>query len=138
MHKGFNPTEADICVVDDDPSLLDSIQKLLASAGLAARLFDKPEAFLTYIAANPASLVVLDIWMEKVNGLEVLARMCALSPATPVIIITARNDVAARTTAMQFGPVAYLIKPFDGDEFLAAACAAVRRPKTARASSSHS
>jgi DNA-binding response OmpR family regulator len=125
MNEAFDPAEADICVVDDDPSLLDSIQKLLASAGLAARVFDKPEAFLTYIAANRVSLVVLDIWMEKVNGLEVLARMCALSPATPVIIITARNDAAARTTAIQIGPVAYFIKPFDGEEFLAAVRAAV-------------
>jgi FixJ family two-component response regulator len=125
MHEAFDPTEADICVVDDDPCLLDSIQKLLASAGLAARVFYKPEAFLTYIAANRVSLVVLDIWMEKINGLEVLARMCALSPATPVIIITARNDVAARTTAMQIGPVAYFIKPFDGEEFLVAVRAAV-------------
>jgi FixJ family two-component response regulator len=125
MNEAFDPTEADICVVDDDLFLLDSIQKLLASAGLAARVFDKPEAFLTYIAANRVSLVVLDIWMEKVNGLEVLARMCALSPATPVIIITARNDVAARTTAMQIGPVAYFIKPFDCEEFLVAVRAAV-------------
>jgi FixJ family two-component response regulator len=125
MNEAFDPTEADICVVDDDPSLLDSIQKLLASAGLAARVFDKPEGFLAYIAANRVSLVVLDIWMEKVNGLEVLARMCALSPATPVIIITARNDVAVRTTAMQIGPVAYFIKPFDGEEFLVAVRAAI-------------
>jgi FixJ family two-component response regulator len=65
-------------------------------------------------------IVVLDIWMEHITGLEVLARLCALSPRTRLIVITGRDDVAARVTAMQIGPVAFFSKPFNEDEFLTA------------------
>jgi DNA-binding NarL/FixJ family response regulator len=48
--------------------------------------------------------VVLDVCMERVTGLEILARLCALSPRTRVIVITARDDLAVRVTALQIGP----------------------------------
>jgi FixJ family two-component response regulator len=63
---------------------------------------------------------VLDIWMEEMTGLEVLARLCAISPQTHVIVITGRENNAARVTAMQIGTVAFLIKPFDDEQFLEA------------------
>ncbi|HEX5175509.1 MAG TPA: response regulator [Chthoniobacteraceae bacterium] len=115
----FGQTE-EVCLVDDDPSVLRSMQYLLASDGLAVRAFDKPEDFLAHVATCRVPVVVLDIWMEKITGLEVLARLCALSPKTRVIVITARDDLAARATAMQIGPAAFFIKPFDDEKFLAA------------------
>ena len=66
------------------------------------------------------AVVVTDIWMDGVTGLEILARMCALSPRPRVIVITAREDLAARATATQIGPVAYFLKPFSDEEFIAA------------------
>jgi two-component system, LuxR family, response regulator FixJ len=66
------------------------------------------------------SVVVPDIWMDGVTGLEILARMCAFSPRPRVIVITAREDLAARATAMQIGPVAFFMKPFNDEKFLAA------------------
>jgi two-component system response regulator FixJ len=111
---------AEICLVDDDPSVLRSMHYLLASDGLAVRPFGDPEEFLTYASSRHVPVVVLDIWMKKVTGLEVLARLCAISPSTRVIVITARDDVAVRATAMAIGPVAFFIKPFNDEEFLAA------------------
>jgi two-component system, LuxR family, response regulator FixJ len=111
---------AEVCLVDDDPSVLRSMQYLLASDGIKVRAFNKPEDFLAHAATHAVSVVVTDIWMEKVTGLEILARMCALSPRPRVIVITARDDLAARATAMQIGPVAFFIKPFNDEEFLAA------------------
>jgi two-component system response regulator FixJ len=114
-------TPADeVCLVDDDPSVLRSMQYLLASDGLKVRAFNKPAEFLAHAAVHPVSVVVTDIWMEGVTGLEILARMCALSPRPRVIVITAREDLAARATAMQIGPVAYFMKPFNDEKFLAA------------------
>jgi two-component system response regulator FixJ len=110
----------EVCLVDDDPSVLRSMQYLLESEGLRVRAFNKPEKFLAFATTNPVDLVVTDIWMQDVTGLEILARMCALSPRPKVIVITAREDLAARATAMQIGPAAYFIKPFDDDKFLAA------------------
>ena len=114
------PESSEVCLVDDDPSVLRSMKYLLESEGLKVRAFNKPEKFLGYAASNTIELVVTDIWMQDVTGLEILARMCALSPRPKVIVITAREDLAARATAMQIGPVAYFMKPFDDAKFLAA------------------
>ena len=107
-----------VCLVDDDPLVLRSTGLLLASEGFVVRQFDNGEDFIAYVASNKVPLVVLDIWMKEMNGLEVLARLCAMSPQTHVIVITGREDNAARMTVAQIGTVAYLIKPFDDEEFL--------------------
>ena len=109
-----------VCVVDDDPMMLRAMGRLLASDGFAVRPFSKGEDFIAYVASRDVPLVVLDIWMEEMTGLEVLARLCAISPQTHVIVITGREDSAARITAMQIGIVAFFIKPFNDGKFLAA------------------
>jgi two-component system response regulator FixJ len=111
---------SEVCLVDDDRSVLRSMEYLLASDGLKVRAFNKPEEFLAHAATHPVSVVVTDIWMEGVTGLEILARMCAISPRPRVIVITAREDLAARATAMAIGPVAFFMKPFDDEKFLTA------------------
>jgi FixJ family two-component response regulator len=109
-----------VCLVDDDPMVLRSTGRLLVSDGFAVRPFNKGKDFIAYVASHEVPLVVLDIWMEEMSGLEVLARLCAISPQTHVIVITGREDSAARITAMQIGIVAFLIKPFNDEKFLAA------------------
>ena len=96
------------------------MQYLLASDGITVRAFNKPEEFLAHAAAHPVRVVVTDIWMDGVTGLEILARMCAFSPRPRVIVITAREDLAARATAMAIGPIAFFMKPFNDEKFLAA------------------
>ena len=90
--------DAKVCLVDDDSSVLRSMQYLLASDGITVRAFNKPQEFLAHAATHPVSVVVTDIWMEGVTGLEILARMCAISPRPRVIVITARDDLAATRT----------------------------------------
>src|SRR6266850_2207629 len=107
-----------VCLVDDDPLVLRSTGLLLASEGFVVRQFNGGEDFIAYVTTHNVPLVVLDIWMEKMNGLEVLARLCAISPQTHVIVITGREDSAARITATQIGTVGYMIKPFDDEQFL--------------------
>src|SRR4029450_10938817 len=85
----------EVCLVDDDPSVLKSMHYLLASEGFKVRPFDKAEDFLAHAGAHHVPVVVTDIWMDGVTGLEVLARLCAISPKTRVIVITAREDLAA-------------------------------------------
>ena len=114
----------EVCLVDDDPSVLRSMSYLLASDGIRVRAFNNPMDFLSHAASHTVRVVVTDVWMEGITGLEILARMCALSPRPRVIVITAREDLAARATAMQIGPVAYFMKPFNDEKFLAAVRAA--------------
>jgi len=110
----------EVCLVDDDPSVLKSMHYLLASEGIKVRTFSKAEDFLAHASTHRVPVVVTDVWMDQVTGLEVLARLCAISPKTRVIVITAREDLAARATAMAIGPVAFFMKPFDDEKFIAA------------------
>ena len=107
-----------VCLVDDDLSVLKSIERLLASDGFSVRAFNKPKEFLTHVQAHTVPLVVLDIWMEEMSGLEVQAQLSALSPQTRVIIITGREDQTAKLAALQLGVIAFFTKPFDDDQFL--------------------
>jgi FixJ family two-component response regulator len=109
-----------VYLVDDDLSVLKSIERLLASDGFSVRTFNKPKEFLTHVQVHAVPLVVLDIWMEEMSGLEVQAQLSALSPQTRVIIITGREDQTAKSTALQLGVIAFFTKPFDDNQFLSA------------------
>ena len=109
-----------VCLVDDDPSVLKSIERLLASDGLSVRGFNKPKEFLSHVQAHSVPVVILDIWMEEMSGLELRAQLSGLSPGTRVIIITGREDPLAKLTALQMGVVGFFTKPFDDEELLTA------------------
>ena len=122
------PSSEIVCLVDDDPLVLRSTGLLLASEGFVVCQFDKGADFIAYVASHDVPLVVLDIWMEEMNGLEVMARLSAMSPQTHVIAITGREDIVARVTATRIGTVAFLIKPFDAEQFLEAVHGALGHP----------
>ena len=107
-----------VCLVDDDLSVLKSIERLLASDGLSVRGFNKPKEFLSHVQAHSVPVAILDIWMEEMSGLELRAQLSGLSPGTRVIIITGREDPLAKLTALQMGVVGFFTKPFDDDQFL--------------------
>ena len=107
-----------VCLVDDDSAVLRSIGRLLASDGFSARSFDKPKEFLAYVRSNAVPLVVLDLLMGEMNGLEVQGQIAALSPQTRVIVITGREDSKVKVAVLRAGAVAFFNKPFDAGEFL--------------------
>jgi two-component system response regulator ChvI len=114
-------TSAQVChLVDDDPSMRKAISRLLEFEGFQVRAFGDPEDFLNELATNPVRLVVLDIWMERMTGMELLAHLCARSPETRVIFITGHEDRAAEATVMRAGASAFFIKPLDNERFIAA------------------
>src|SRR5438128_5744821 len=115
-----SPAPKTICLVDDDTSVLKAVGQLLTSAGWVVRAFSEAAPFLVYISANRVDLVVLDVWMKQMTGLEVLARLCLVSPKTRIIMITGREDVAVKSIATQVGAVGFFLKPFDDEPFLAA------------------
>jgi len=109
-----------ICLVDDDLSMLKALDRLLSSTGLQAHLFSEPLAFLSYVTCNSVALAVIDIWMSGMSGLQVQEKLHAVLPKTRVIIITATDKDSVRNAAIQGGAIAYFVKPFDDDAFLAA------------------
>ena len=109
-----------VCLVDDDASVRKSVARFLESSGFKVDTFSEPEAFLGHLTAHSVPVAILDIWMENMTGMELLAHLCARSPKTRVIFITAHEDSAAEATVRQAGAFAFFVKPFDNKRFLAA------------------
>ena len=115
-----------ICIVDDDVSVRNSIEQLLDSDGLRAQSFEEADDFLTYAHSHAVPLVVLDVWIPKISGLEVQKQLQVVSPNTKVIVVTAREVLAIRVAAMEGGAFAFLMKPFDDEAFLSVVYQALR------------
>jgi FixJ family two-component response regulator len=120
--------EPGICVVDDDTSVLRSLRELLASDRFDAQIFDSSERFMDYARTHSIRLAVLDVWMPTQSGLELQERLRTQSPQTAVIIITGRDEPNIRTRALEGGAFAFLVKPFDDEEFLDAVRGALGEP----------
>ena len=109
-----------ICLLDDDPSVLRGLNRLLMSAGLQPEQFNEPDAFLTYVKVHRPTVAIIDVWMPLMNGLEVQSRLRELSPSTRVIMFTGKDDPLVRSTSLKAGASAFFTKPFDDEEFLTA------------------
>jgi len=116
-----------ILVVDDELAVRESLRRALAleghDVGLAA---DGREALAT-IARSAPDLVVLDVLMPELDGLEVSRRLRAAGDRTPILMLTARAEVGDRVAGLDAGADDYLGKPFALDELLARVRALLRR-----------
>ena len=108
-----------VCLLDDDPSVVKATSRLLSSAGWNVDSFTDPFEFLRHAASCQPKVVVLDILMPVMNGLEVQKRLRNISPASRVVVLTSKDDPSVRDEALQHGAAAFFIKPVDDDEFLA-------------------
>ncbi len=116
-----------VLLVDDDRALRDAVGRALRLEGYEVALaMDGPEALGT-IAHQPADLVVLDVSMPSMNGLEVCRRLRARGDAAAVLMLTARDGIPERIAGLDAGADDYLVKPFSLDELLARVRAGIRR-----------
>jgi len=107
-----------VCVIDDDTSVLKAMGRLLSSAGLRMTGFRDPRLFLEHAKDHQVALVIIDIWMPELSGLEVQRLLQTIAPATPVIIMTARDDPGMDRIAFAQGAIAFFAKPFSDTIFL--------------------
>jgi two-component system response regulator FixJ len=105
-------------VVDDDPAVRRSLERLLDVAGFHVVSYQSPAAFLNAASGLSAGCVLLDIRMPGVDGLEVQARLNRLRVNLPVIVMTGHGDVPSAVRAMKAGAVDFLEKPFDDETLL--------------------
>jgi two-component system response regulator MprA len=117
-------------VVDDDPALRRSLERVLRLADYEVALAEGGRAALEALAAGEISLVVLDVAMAPPDGLEVLRRMRAGGDGTPVLMLTARATVPDRVDGLEAGADDYLVKPFAVEELLARVRALLRRTES--------
>jgi|SRR5215467_3109879 len=116
-----------ILVVDDDISIRKSLDRLIRSAGLEVLVFASAEEFLNSAYPRKADCLILDVQLPGMSGVELLHHMNIRQYKVPVIFITAHgSDEHARSEAASDWTVAYLIKPFSGEELLDAVNAALR------------
>jgi FixJ family two-component response regulator len=113
-----------VCLVDDDASVRKSVTRLMQSDGFQVVAFSKPEGFLQHLDGNAVPVVVLDIWMEKMTGIDLLKCLGVRSPQTKVIFITGHDDSLAMTAVGDAGPFAFFLKPLKDKPFLEAVHAA--------------
>jgi two-component system response regulator HydG len=109
-----------ICLLEDDASVLKSTSRLLSCAGWTVESFLDPIAFLRYAEAHHPEVVIIDILMPVMNGLEVQSRLRTVSPSTRLIVLTSNDDPRVRSTAMGAGASAFFLKPANNEKFLAA------------------
>lgn len=109
-----------VAVVEDNPSMRTSVERLLNACGLTTEGYSSAEAFLSH--ATPAELgcIVLDIHLADMSGIELQRRLKTAHSRLPVIFITAVDDAALELEARRVGCVAYLHKPFPGASLIAA------------------
>ncbi|HET9205738.1 MAG TPA: response regulator [Burkholderiaceae bacterium] len=121
-----------VFVVDDDPSVLKSLKRLLQSAGWSAVAFDSADAFLR--AHDPAlpGCLVLDMSMPGHDGLELQRRLTEMGSKLPVVFLTGHGDVPTSVTAMRAGAVNFLSKPVNDEALLASVAEAVQIDREAR------
>ena len=109
-----------VVVVDDDPSMLKGVQRLLTAKGFDTAVFTSAEAFLDCPARHGAACFVLDIHLGGMSGIELRRRLAASGCTVPVIFMTAFDDEATRLEAVATGCIAYLHKPFPAHLFIGA------------------
>ena len=109
-----------MCLLDDDPSVLKGLSRLLSSVDLQAETFRNPTEFLCYAQTHRPMVALVDVCMPQMSGLEVQSRLRVISPSTRVIVFTGKDDPLVRSTALNTGASAFLTKPFDDEELLTA------------------
>lgn len=102
-----------VFVVDDDEAVRDSIRWLLESSNYKVELFDSGESFLTHYQPDQVGVLLLDVRMNSMSGLEVQDHLIARKSDLPIIMLTAYGDVQMAVTALKKGAVDFIEKPFD-------------------------
>jgi DNA-binding response OmpR family regulator len=117
---------ARVLVVDDESRILNFVARALRAEGFAADTVTDGGQAVRLAAASAYDLVILDLAMPGVGGLDVLQELIARRPQQRVLILSARGDVDSKVTSFNLGADDYLTKPFSLDELLARVRARVR------------
>jgi two-component system OmpR family response regulator len=119
-----------ILVVDDDPHIRQLLVFALTKAGLQAREAKDGEEAMAAVAAGAPDLVILDINMPRMDGLEVCRRLRARG-GVPILILSSRDDEIDRVVGIELGADDYVVKPFSPREVTARVMAILRRTNAA-------
>jgi two-component system response regulator MprA len=124
-----NNARARVLIVDDDPKILSLLRRGLSFEGYQVTTAEDGLGALASARDEPPDLVVLDVMMPGLDGLEVCRRLRAGAEDVPILMLTARDTVPDRVAGLDAGADDYLVKPFAFDELLARVRALLRRSR---------
>jgi len=107
-----------IYIIDDDPNVRDGFTMLLNSAGYECTSFESAEEFLKNYKAGLKDLIILDMNLIGINGCTLLEKLEEMGLHLPVIVITAFDEPKYRECCREYGVLAFLRKPVDGEALL--------------------
>ena len=119
-------------IVDDDPSIRSSLARVFRVDGIRVETFASAEEFLDRTTSGEPQCIVLDVHLGKLSGFELQDRLAALGSLTPIIFITAHEEIPSSRLARRAGACGYLRKPFDTEALIA-----LVRPFLSRESATH-
>ncbi|CNJ00456.1 two-component system response regulator CreB [Yersinia mollaretii] len=116
-----------IWLVEDEPSIADTLIYTLESEGFTLRWFDRGEPVLAALANGPPALAIVDVGLPDINGFELCRRLLAQMPELPVVFLTARSEELDRIVGLEMGADDYIAKPFSPREVSARVRTVLRR-----------
>ena len=122
-----------VFVVDDDPSVLKSLVRLLRSLGFDVETFASAELFLARKHYDGIGCIVLDVRMPGLSGMDLQDQLSQADYSMPIIFITGHGNIPMSVQAMKKGAVDFLTKPFDDEELLQAVKKAIEKDSKAKA-----
>ncbi|WP_437627223.1 response regulator transcription factor [Sorangium sp. So ce1151] len=126
-------TAPTVFVVDDDPSVLRALERLLRAAGHAVEAYASPGAFLERAPSERPGCAVVDLRMPGLDGTELQEELSRRGCPLPIVFLTGHGDVPSSVRAMKAGAIDFLTKPCDDTDLLAAVARAIERDARARA-----
>ncbi len=124
--------KAHVLIVDDDPRITELLRRTLAYEGYSVAVAASGDEALARTLEHPPDVIVLDVMLPGVDGLEVARRLRAAGDNVPILMLTARDAVADRVSGLEAGADDYLIKPFAPEELVARIKALLRRSQPER------
>jgi FixJ family two-component response regulator len=109
-----------VALVDNDPSMLRALHRLLIAHGFGVEVYPSAEAFLDRDGASELTCLVLDINLDGMSGLALRRQLSASGSELPVIFMTAFDSVSTHQEAVNAGCIAYLLKPFPATSLIGA------------------
>jgi DNA-binding response OmpR family regulator len=118
-----------ILVVEDDPSILRGLQLNLGMEGYQVRSAMDGEAGLAMARSEHPDLLLVDVMLPKLGGLQLIQALRASDPDIPIVVISAKGGESDKIAGLDVGADDYVVKPFSLPELLARIAAALRRPR---------
>jgi len=109
-----------VFLIDDEPSVLKALARVIGATGFRTASFSSPQSFLEQYEPAARGCIVLDVSMPGFTGLELQQALIEKNCSLPIVFLTARGDIPTSVRAMKHGAVDFLTKPVDDNDLIAA------------------